>query len=65
MNNKDFNKVLFIGWIIMVFLCSLITDIKMHKQIKALKEQISGRECSCEYQQKQPEQPRNLHLALQ
>lgn len=65
MNNKDFNEVLFIGWIIIVLLCSLIIDIKTHKQIKALKEQISGRECSCECQQKQPEQPRNLHLALQ
>lgn len=65
MNNKDFNEVLFIGWIIMTFLCSLITDIKTHKQIKALEEQISSQTCPCECQQKQPEQPRNLHLALQ
>lgn len=65
MNNKDFNEVLFIGWIIMVLLCSFITDIKTHKQIKALKEQISSQTCPCECQQKQPEQPRNLHLALQ
>lgn len=65
MNNKDFNEVLFIGWIIMIFLCSLITDIKTHKRIKALEEQISSQTCPCECQQKQPEQPRNLHLALQ
>ena len=61
MNNKDSQDFLFA-----IFMIIILVNTKMYLQIKTLEKQISNlTEYSCECQQKQPEQPRNLHLALQ